>query len=313
MNRLRLKQALVAGAGLTLLAFNAPSWLALVAGGVFATLLPEARPVHLKQLTNWTLQLGVVALGAGMNLAEVWQVGSTGGAITALSLTVTLVAGFGLARLLGVSRDAGLLISVGTVICGGSAIASVASVIKPKAEDTTVALGVVFMLNAVGLLLFPVLGHAMGLSEEVFGRWAALAIHDTSSVVGAGRAYGVTALEIATTTKLARALWVVPLTLVIAALRRNRSEGWRKVKWPWFIVGFIAVSAAFTWIPGSAIVAPIISALGGRALMLALFWVGLSLSPSTLRAVGMRPLWLALLLWTLVSVGSLPLAFWAAS
>lgn len=302
----------VALVGVGLVVFGAPSWAALLAGMLLAVASRHPQPSFIRPLTGRTLQLGVVALGAGMNLETVWRVGSRGAVLTAASLTVALLLGALLGRRLGVGRDIALLTTVGTAICGGSAIAAVASVTKPKAQDVSVALGVVFVLNAIGLVVFPPIGHALGLSETVFGRWAALAIHDTSSVVGAGLSYGGAALEVATTTKLVRALWIVPLTLIIALVRRAPSaRGLRGVKWPWFILGFVLVAALATWVPLlSPLVGPV-ALVGRRALVLALFLIGLSLSRETLANVGVRPFVHGVVLWIIVGLLSLPLAWYA--
>jgi uncharacterized integral membrane protein (TIGR00698 family) len=200
-----------------------------------------------------------------------------------------------------------LLVSVGTAICGGSAIAAVGSVIRPKPHEMSVALAVVFVLNAVGLMVFPLLGHAFGLGEPEFGRWAALAIHDTSSVVGAGRSYGSVALDVATTTKLARALWIVPVTLVTAMLYRRKGDvgSLRDVRWPWFIVGFVAVAAVATWVPALADAAAVTRLIGTRLLVAALFLIGLSLSRDALRRVGLRPLVLGVSLWLVIATAAL--------
>jgi len=312
MNRNATFWAAVALIGLALVVLGAPSWLALGAGLVVAVASGKPPPAAVRKLTSRTLQLGVVALGAGMNLEVVWRIGSSGALITAISLTAALALGFALGRWLRVAGDTPLLVSVGTAICGGSAIAAVASVIKPKEHEISVALAVVFILNAVGLVLFPALGHAFGLSQPVFGRWAALAIHDTSSVVGAGMAYGPVALGIATTTKLARALWIVPLTFAIA-IGRQRGSGasLRDVKWPWFILAFVVVAALFTWIPALAALSHPIVLIGQRALVLALFLIGLSLSRSAIASVGVRPLLLGVILWVAVAAVSLPLAMMA--
>jgi uncharacterized membrane protein YadS len=182
-------------------------------------------------------------------------------------------------------------------------------VVKPKAHEVSIALAVVFVLNAAGLVVFPAFGHMLQLSQPVFGRWAALAIHDTSSVVGAGLSYGQEALSIATTTKLARALWIVPLTFVIAIVS-GRKEGvsLKQVQWPWFILGFLVVAALFTWLPPAAPLSEAVVTVGRRALVLALFLIGLALSRATLRMVGLRPLVLGVLLWIIVASVSLPLA-----
>jgi uncharacterized integral membrane protein (TIGR00698 family) len=308
-----LALATLAGAVLTVL--GAPGWLALLTGLGLAFLSGHRPPAGAKRLTLVALQLGVVALGAGMNLLVVWRVGTSGAAITAMTLSLALGLGVAFGRSLGVGRDTSLLISVGTAICGGSAIAAIGSVIEPEEHELSVSLAVVFVLNAVGLLLFPVLGHLFGLSEPVFGRWAALAIHDTSSVVGAGLAYGPTALAVATTTKLARALWIVPMTVVIALARTSRGHGsslqrLKRVHWPWFILAFVVVAAAFTWIPGLDLLARPVVALGRRALVLALYLIGLSLSRQAITRVGIRPLLLGIALWLVIAIVSLPLAAW---
>jgi uncharacterized integral membrane protein (TIGR00698 family) len=300
---------IVVAVGAAVVLLGAPSWAALAAGLGLSLGSGMAAPARVKALTSPALQLGVVALGAGMNLVVVWHVGSSGALLTAITLTAAVVIGLVLGRVLRIPGDTPLLISIGTAICGGSAIAAVASVIRPKDEEASVSLAVVFVLNAVALVAFPLLGHALGLSEPVFGRWAALGIHDTSSVVGAGLTYGPEALAIATTTKLARALWIVPVTLVIAVLRqRGRGTRLRDLQWPWFIVGFVAVAALFTWVPALASAAPTVVMIGQRALLLALFLIGLSLSRSALAQMGARPLILGIALWLLVAAVSLELA-----
>ena len=299
---------MAAGAAVALVAANAPSWLALAAGLVLAIVSRRDRPPQAKLLTTLSLQLGVMALGAGMNLDVVLRVGLDGALVTATSLALAVMLGLALGRWLKIPGDTSLLVAVGTGICGGSAIAAVASVIKPKDHEMSVALAVVFVLNAVGLLLFPLVGHVLGLSEHVFGRWAALAIHDTSSVVGAGLAYGPIALTIATTTKLARALWIVPVTIATAVLRPTPDGSLRGVRWPWFILGFVAVAALATWVPALAPYAQPTATVGKRALVVALFLIGLSLSPKALTKVGPRPFVLGVILWIVVAIVSLPLA-----
>jgi uncharacterized integral membrane protein (TIGR00698 family) len=298
--------------GTLLVVLGAPSWAALTSGMMLAVLSGQSPHVAVKRWTSHALQIGVVALGAGMNLAVVLRVGTSGAAITALTLLAALALARVLGRWLGVLGNTSLLIGVGTAICGGSAIAALSSVVEPDDHELSVSLGVVFTLNAVGLVLLPALGHAMGLSELVFGRWAALAIHDTSSVVGAGLAYGPQALQIATTTKLARALWIVPVTLVIAMLRTFRGTTMsfgqlRSVKWPWFILVFVVVAAAFTWLPHLNWLSMPIVAFGQRTLVLALYLIGLSLSRKALSRVGFLPLMHGVILWIIVGVVSLGL------
>ncbi|HET9988454.1 MAG TPA: putative sulfate exporter family transporter [Kofleriaceae bacterium] len=293
-----------------LVVFDAPSWLALGCGLAVALATRMDRPKQAKLLTTLTLQLGVMALGAGMNLDTVLRVGVNGALVTATGLAIAITLGLGLGRVLGVPKDTSLLVAVGTGICGGSAIAAVASVTRPKDHEMSVALAVVFVLNAVGLILFPAIGHLAGMSQPMFGRWAALAIHDTSSVVGAGLAYGTVALTVATTTKLARALWIVPVTLATAVLRPSPSEtgSLKDVKWPWFILGFVAIAALVTWVPALAPYGPPVALAGKRSLLVALFLIGLSLSPKALTKVGPKPFILGVILWVVLATVSIPLA-----
>ncbi len=301
--------ALVAiGAGAALIAFGAPSWLALGSGLAIALAAGRTPPASVKPLTTWSLQLGVVALGAGMNLEVALRAGLDGALVTAAILALAVGLGFALGKLLGVPGDTPLLVSVGTAICGGSAIAAVATMINPRQEDTSVALAVVFVLNAIGLVLFPLLGHALELSEPVFGRWAAFAIHDTSSVVGAGMAYGTVALGVATATKLARALWIVPMTIGLALLRGQGAGRYREVRWPYFIVGFVAAAALATWVPAFAEYVPPVVTAGHWLMNAALYLIGLSLSRRALASVGPRPLVLGIALWVVIAAVSLPLA-----
>jgi len=295
---------------IALVAFDAPSWVALGAGLAVALGTRMDRPKQAKLLTTLSLQLGVMALGAGMNLDTVLRVGVNGALVTATGLALAITLGLGLGRVLGVPKDTSLLVAVGTGICGGSAIAAVASVTRPKDHEMSVALAVVFVLNAVGLILFPAIGHLVGMSEPMFGRWAALAIHDTSSVVGAGMAYGAIALTVATTTKLARALWIVPVTLATAVLRAGDSEtgSLKNVKWPWFILGFVAIAALVTWVPALAPFGPPVKLAGTRSLLVALFLIGLSLSPKAIAKVGPKPFVLGVILWVVLATVSVPLA-----
>jgi uncharacterized integral membrane protein (TIGR00698 family) len=295
---------------IVLVVFDAPSWLALGSGLAVALATRMDRPKQAKLLTTLTLQLGVMALGAGMNLDTVLRVGVNGALVTATGLALAVTLGVGLGRALGVPKDTALLVAVGTGICGGSAIAAVASVTRPKDHEMSVALAVVFVLNAVGLILFPAIGHLTGMSQQMFGRWAALAIHDTSSVVGAGMAYGAVALTVATTTKLARALWIVPVTLATAVLRPNEGENGslKNVKWPWFILGFVAIAALVTWVPALAVYGPPVKLAGTRSLLVALFLIGLSLSPKAIAKVGPKPFILGVILWVVLATVSVPLA-----
>ncbi len=290
--------------------FQPKSWVALAAGLAIALVARVDRPSPLKLVTTLALQLGVVALGAKMNLETILRVGVNGALVTATGLALAVTLGTAIGRWLSVPKDTSLLIALGTGICGGSAIAAVSSVIKPKDHEISISLAVVFVLNAVALVLFPLVGHLLGMSEQVFGRWAALAIHDTSSVVGAGLAYGSIALTVATTTKLARALWIVPVTIATAVLRPS-SGSLRDVKWPWFILGFLAVAALVTWVPQLAVYGAQVSSVGERSLLVALFLIGLSISPGSLAKVGPRPFFLGVSLWVILGAVSIPLAYWS--
>lgn len=285
-----------------------PAAAALVGGALLALTLGNPRQGLTRTWTHRLLPLAVVGLGADMNLRAVAKAGLHGLGYTAISLAVVLALGWWLARWLKVERDAGLLISVGTAICGGSAIAAVAPVLRAKEHETSVALATVFLLNAAALVVFPPLGHVTGLSQDAFGLWAALAIHDTSSVVGAGLAYGPRALEVATTVKLARALWIVPLTLGIGWLVARRGEASPDappVKKPWFIAGFLAMAALVTFVPILHVPGQLVAAVARRVLVLTLFLIGAGLSREALRSVGLRPFLQGLLLWLIV--GSLGL------
>ena len=304
----KASSVLLAVGGVLALAPFTPAAAALVGGVVLAVSLGNPLQEQTRTWTHRLLPLAVVGLGADMNLRVVDRAGLHGLGYAALSITLVLALGWGLARLLKVERDAGLLISVGTAICGGSAIAAVAPVLRARAHETSVALATVFLLNAVALVVFPPLGHLTHLSQEAFGLWAALAIHDTSSVVGAGLAYGPRALEVATTVKLARALWIVPLTLLIGWWVARRGEAGPEappVRQPWFIAGFLAVAALVTFVPILHTAGQLVAVAARRVLVLTLFLIGAGLSREALRAVGFRPFLQGLLLWLLV--GSLGL------
>ncbi len=271
---------------------------ALVVGVAIGLGLGNPWPKTTPGLVKQGLALCVVGLGFGVDLGVVARVGAEGIVVTAMGILVTLVVGTLLGRLLGVDRVLALLITVGTAICGGSAIAAAAPVVAAKDEQVGVAIGTVFLLNAAALVLFPPLGHALGMAPETFGRWAALAIHDTSSVVGAASAYGGGALAIATTTKLARALWIAPLTL---ALSWHEGRGGR-ASVPWFIPAFLAAAALVTVFPSLVGAGHVVSAVAKQALGAVLFLTGLGMSRTGLAAVGARPLVLGVVLWAFVSV-----------
>lgn len=286
------------------------SWVtppvALALGVTFAILFENPYRAASQRAAKLLLQASVVGLGFGLDIHAVLDAGRTGLGFTIGSLFGTLGLGLLLGRLLGVSRAASKLIAVGTAVCGGSAIAAVAPVIDADDSDIAVALGTVFVLNAVALFLFPVVGRALGLSDEQFGVWAAVAIHDTSSVVGAASRFGERALGIATTVKLARALWIVPLTPLFAWTARKKG---RRLVLPYFILFFLLASIARTSFTAVADLSVHLVSLAKVGLSVTLFLIGTGLSPQTLRAVGPRPLAQGLLLW-LAAASLTLLAVW---
>ena len=284
------------------------SWVtppvALFLGLAFALLCGQAYPAFNKKVSKKLLQYSVVGLGFGMNLHASLASGKEGMMFTIVSVVGTMVMGMLIGRkLLKMNRDTSYLISSGTAICGGSAIAAVGPVIKAKDSDMSVALATIFVLNAIALFVFPVLGQWLGLTQQEFGTWAAIAIHDTSSVVGAGAAYGEEALQVATTIKLTRALWIIPLALVTSFI--FKSEG-KKVSIPWFILWFIVAILVNTYLLDSVPqVGQAISGLARKGLIITMFFIGASLSTDVLKAVGVKPLVQGVLLWLVISIGSL--------
>ena len=289
------------------------SWVtppvALFLGLAFALLCGQAYPKFNKKVSKKLLQYSVVGLGFGMNLHASLASGKEGMMFTVVSVVGTMFVGMFIGRkLLKVNRDTSYLISSGTAICGGSAIAAVGPVIKAKDSDMSVALATIFVLNAIALFIFPVLGEWLGLTQQEFGTWAAIAIHDTSSVVGAGAAYGEEALQVATTIKLTRALWIIPLALVTSII--FKSEG-KKVSIPWFILWFIVAILINTYaLDELPEVGKAISGLARKGLIVTMFFIGASLSTDVLKAVGVKPLVQGILLWLVISVGSLSYILW---
>ena len=289
------------------------SWVtppvALFLGLAFALLCGQAYPKFNKKVSKKLLQYSVVGLGFGMNLHASLASGKEGMMFTIISVIGTMIIGMFIGRkILKVNRDTSYLISSGTAICGGSAIAAVGPVIKAKDSDMSVALATIFVLNAIALFIFPVLGEWLGLSQQEFGTWAAIAIHDTSSVVGAGTAYGEEALQVATTIKLTRALWIIPLALATSVIFKN---GDKKISIPWFILWFIVAILLNTYVLDSVPeVGKAISGLARKGLIITMFFIGASLSTDVLKAVGVKPLVQGVLLWLVISIGSLAYILW---
>ncbi|HEY4354423.1 MAG TPA: putative sulfate exporter family transporter [Acidobacteriaceae bacterium] len=317
---MRLNPTICFIAGLILAAsglFSPP--IALLAGLAFGLTFAE-HPLGKQNhcVTKFLLQAAVVLLGFLMNLGEVLHAGRSGFVYTAISIVFAMSLGLALGRLMHVQPKASLLITCGTAICGGSAIAAIAPVSDADQNETAISLATVFTLNAVALLIFPPIGWALHLSQSQFGLWAALAIHDTSSVVGAAAKYGQQALEIGTTVKLARALWIVPLTLVVASLVRRshtRSEAAdaegdcpprkAKIAIPWFIGLFVIAAVLRTYLPNDAALWNKLGGLGKTGLTAVLFLIGTGLSRATLRNVGWRPMLQGILLWLVIGSASL--------
>lgn len=272
------------------------SALALLAGIILASTLKNPFIDFTKKHTSTLLQISVVGLGAGMNLKIVSVVGAQGIGYTVTGIIFTAIIGFFLTKLLKTPHTLSALITIGTGICGGSAIAATGPILKADHEDMSISLGVVFILNAIALFIFPPIGHALSLDQHQFGLWSALAIHDTSSVVGAAMQYGKEALEFATTVKLARALWIIPVSLLLAFFMKSKS----KIKMPWFIFGFILVAALVTWIPELSSFGHDISSFAKKLLVLTLFFIGLNLNINSIKKVGLKPLLLGIFLWLIV-------------
>ncbi|MBA3850336.1 MAG: putative sulfate exporter family transporter [Opitutus sp.] len=271
---------------------------ALFGGLVFALVIGNTDARRAAKAQKYLLQASVVGLGFGIQFNAVIKAGSTGMATTALTLLATLALGLGLARLFSVERPTGQLISTGTAICGGSAIAAMGPVLGAEARIMSVALGCVFVLNALALFVFPPIGHAVGLSPVQFGYWSAIAIHDTSAVVGAAARYSSEALAVAVPVKLARALWILPMVAVAAWLEKRRGA---KAVVPWFVFLFVVASAVASFVPSGGTIYPWLARAAKAGLAVTLFLIGASLSRDNLRSVGWRPFAMGICLWLVVS------------
>lgn len=284
---------------LCLFPFITPS-IAL-ATGIFLAIL-GFKNIGLAKYTSFTLKASIVLMGFGMNLTHVIGASKTGFAETVISVSFVLISGLILVRLLKVDSKIGILITSGTAICGGSAIAAVAPIINAKEYQISFSLAIIFILNAIALFIFPIIGNYFHLSQEIFGNWAAIAIHDTSSVVGAGATYGAKALEVATTVKLIRALWIIPLSLFISFIQKDKESG--KVKIPWFIGLFVAGILIVYLLPGGAGTYDNLNWLGKRGMVIALFLIGSNMSFSEVKKAGWRSFILGIALWLLIAISS---------
>lgn len=274
--------------------------MALLAGFILSFTIGHPY-LHLNsKATKILLQASVVGLGFGMNIFDAMAVGKEGLIFTVSSIVLTLAFGLLLGKLFHINKKTSVLVSSGTAICGGSAIAAMVPIIDANEEETSVSLGVIFVLNSVALFLFPVIGHLLSMSQEQFGLWSAIAIHDTSSVVGAAHKYGEEALRIATTVKLERALWIIPLSFVTALLYRKG-----KVSIPYFIFLYVIAMIINTFVSAIETVSPTIVMIAKRGLTLTLFLIGAGLSKEALKNIGIKPLLQGVILWTFISIMSL--------
>lgn len=284
---------------------NYASGTAIVAGLLFALCFGNPFAARTGQLASPMLGAAIVMMGAGLEIMEILRTGASGLGYTVVGIAVAFAIGLFIGRRLKLERDTNLLICSGTAICGGSAIAAVASALKSKPTDVAVATAVVFLLNAVALLIFPPIGHALGFSQEQFGLWSAVAIHDTSSVVGAAIQFGDRALEVGTTVKLARALWIVPVALVVslAVSRREASGGRAKLKIPWFIPGFLLAATLVAWVPSLAKTGKFIGELSKYLMVMTLFVIGSNVSLDSVRKLGFAPILHGIALWLILLTG----------
>ena len=280
----------------------ASSPVALALGIAFTIIIgnPYEQKVH--KYIHLLLQISIVGLGFGLQLDEAMKAGRDGITLTIMSITTVMVLGYFLGKFLKIERPLSYLISVGTAICGGSAIAAVTPIIKPTTKQMSLALAIVFTLNSVALFIYPAIGHLLNMTQEQFGLWCAIGIHDTSSVVGAANKYGDIALKVATTVKLSRALWIIPMSLLTMVLFKTKGA---KIKIPWFIGYFIIAILLHTYFPIFEGFSHIATTAAKSGLNLTLFFIGSTISIATLKTISWKPLFLAIVLWVIISVGSL--------
>lgn len=290
------------GSGIICLTPLVSSPIALALGFGLAVFIGNPFEKHLHQYIHLLLQISIVGLGFGLKLNEALQAGKSGFVLTVASILTVMIAGYILGRVFKLEKKLSYLISAGTAICGGSAIAAVSPIIKPATKEISLGLAIIFTLNSIALFVYPAVGHLLQLSQEQFGLWCAVGIHDTSSVVGAAGKYGDEALKIATTVKLARALWIIPVSVITMFIFKNKES---KIKIPWFIGWFILAILLNTYFPVFDKISSSVTAVAKSGLNLTLFFIGSTLSLQTLKTIGIKPLAAAVILWTLISVGSL--------
>lgn len=276
--------------------------VALLCGLIFAFIFPNPYPKFNKKTSKYLLQVAVVCLGFNMNLQQSLKSGSEGMLFTVVSVVGVMALGVLLGYYMHINRKTAYLISSGTAICGGSAIAAVGPVVKADENEMAVSLGVIFILNSIALFIFPPLGHMLDMTQQQFGTWAAIAIHDTSSVVGAGEVYGEEALQVATLIKLTRALWIIPLALVTMFIFRDKSS---KISIPWFIFLFVIAMVVNTYVALPDWFVSSMVWIAKRGMVVTLFLIGASLSLESIKNVGIKPLLQAVALWIVISISSL--------
>ncbi|GAB0157696.1 putative sulfate exporter family transporter [Chryseobacterium sp. Alg-005] len=276
--------------------------VALALGFLMVVIVGHPFEKSLHSYIHLLLQISIVGLGFGLQLDEALQAGKTGFIITVASIISVMVLGYFLGKIFRLDKPLSYLISVGTAICGGSAIAATSPIIKPETRQISLALAIVFTLNSIALFIYPAIGHFLQLSQEQFGLWCAVGIHDTSSVVGAASKYGDAALKTATTVKLARALWIIPVSVITMFIFKNKGT---KIKIPWFIGWFILAILLNTYLPFPDSITSIVTGFAKSGLNLTLFFIGSTLSVQTLKTIGAKPLASAIILWIVISIGSL--------
>ncbi|WP_267405459.1 MULTISPECIES: putative sulfate exporter family transporter [unclassified Chryseobacterium] len=275
--------------------------ITLLLGFILAVLMGNPFEKSLHQYIHLLLQISIVGLGFGLKLNEALEAGKSGLILTVISIFTVMILGYYIGKILKLERSLSYLISVGTAICGGSAIAATSPIIKPSTKQISLALAIIFTLNSIALFVYPAIGHWLNLSQEQFGLWCAVGIHDTSSVIGAASKYGNEALKIATMVKLARALWIIPMSLITMIIFKKES----KIKIPWFIGYFILAILLNTYFPFFDTLSSGITIIAKSGLNLTLFLIGSTLSIQTLKTIDFKPLALAVFLWFFISVGSL--------
>lgn len=276
--------------------------IALALGFMMVIFVGNPFEKSLHSYIHLLLQISIVGLGFGLKLDEALQAGKTGFTLTIASIVSVMILGYFLGSIFKLNKPLSYLISVGTAICGGSAIAATSPIIKPDTKQISLALAIIFTLNSLALFIYPAIGNLLGLSQEQFGLWCAVGIHDTSSVVGAASKYGDEALKVATTVKLARALWIIPVSVITMFIFKNKGS---KIKIPWFIGYFVLAILVNTYLPFPDSITSIVTNFAKSGLNLTLFFIGSTLSVQTLKTIGLKPLAAAVILWMSISIGSL--------